>query len=295
MYRYIEHSGKVRKNSGDVKKPMQTYLRTLSFFQVLICVTMKSKAESVFTGTEGGSVEISCKYEDGYQYTPLYFCRDPCTYSDVLIKTEKADKVFSKGRYTAINIVSVQSFSVTISHLRLKDSGVYYCGVNRWGYDKLSKVKITVSKVSTQNQRSEVTEFPCATTITTASAACSTLYEQTSSTTQFEPSVSSHGPLLAVCGGVLGLILCCVLVTFLILYRKAPTSVTSLKPPASEIQISHPPPDQEDIFHVYDEMLAVYSLAGPARGAESSATYSTIQLPAPADNDFNPYSFVAPH
>lgn len=42
-------------------------------------------------------------------------------------------------------------------------------------------------------------------------------------------------------------------------------------------------------------MLAVYSLAGPARVAESSATYSTIQLPAPADNDFKPYSLEAPH
>ncbi|XP_047655898.1 CMRF35-like molecule 9 isoform X2 [Tachysurus fulvidraco] len=305
MYSYIEHCGEVRKKSGDVKRPMQTYLRTLSFFQVLICVTMKSKAESVFTGTEGGNVDISCKYAEGYKYTPMYFCRHPCTYSNVLIKSEKANVAVSKGRYTAINTVSVRSFSVTIKHLIIKDSGVYYCGVDKWGYDKLTKVKLTVSEVtapesthapvSGQNQRSEVTKFPSATIITTATAACSTLYEQTSSTTQFQPSVNSHGQLLAVCVGVLGLILCCVLVTLLILYRKAPKSVTSLKPPASEIQISHPPLDQEDIFHVYDEMLAVYSLAGPARGAESSATYSTIQLPAPVDNDFNPYSLVSPH
>ncbi|XP_027030519.2 CMRF35-like molecule 1 isoform X2 [Tachysurus fulvidraco] len=287
---------------------MQTYLRALPFFQVLICVTMKSKAESVFTGTEGGSVDISCKYAEGYKYTSMYFCHDPCTYSDVLIKSEKADQVTSKGRYSAINSVSGRSFSVTIRHLVLKDSGVYYCGVDKWGYDKLTKVKLTVSEVhvtvpvsthapvSTQNQRSEVTtSYNSYEQVTTASAACSTLYEQMSSTTQFQPSVNSHEQLLAVCGGVLGLILCYLLVTFLLVYRKAPTSVTSLEPPASEIQLSHPPPDQEDIFHVYDEMLAVYSLAGPARGVESSATYSTIQLPAPADNDFNPYSLVAPY
>lgn len=120
--------------------------QTFFFLSVLICVTMKSKAESDLTGTEGGSVDISCKYAEGYQYTPMYFCRDPCTYSNVLIKSEMADTFVSKGRYTAINTVSGRSFSVTIRHLILKDSGVYYCGVDKWGYDKLTKVKLTVSE-----------------------------------------------------------------------------------------------------------------------------------------------------
>ncbi|XP_053479903.1 CMRF35-like molecule 5 isoform X3 [Ictalurus furcatus] len=253
MYSYCAEFG---KKAGDVQKTMQTFLRTLSFFQVLICMTMKIKAESVFTGTEGGSVDISCQYPDGYQYTPMYFCRDPCSYSDVLIQSVKADTVISEGRYTALNTLSTRSFSVTIRQLTLKDSGVYYCGVDKWGKDKLTKVKLTVSEavptvstrapVSRQNQIPEVTESPCATTVITATAA------------------------------------------LLILYRKKSTHITTLKPAAPAIQISHPPPDQENICHVYDEMLAVYTLAGPPVGDESSATYSTIQLPAPADNDCSP-------
>ncbi|XP_053481346.1 CMRF35-like molecule 5 [Ictalurus furcatus] len=117
---------------------MQRFLWTLSLFQVLICVTMKSKAESVFTGTEGGSVDISCQYPDGYQYTPMYFCRDPCSPFDVLIKSVKADTVVSKERYSAVNTLSARSFSVTIRHLTLNDSGVYYCGMDTWGKDKLT-------------------------------------------------------------------------------------------------------------------------------------------------------------
>ncbi|XP_053091877.1 CMRF35-like molecule 5 [Pangasianodon hypophthalmus] len=314
MCSYIAHCAEFGKKAGDVQKTMQTFLMSLSFFQVLICVTMKSKAESVFTGTEGGSVDISCKYDDGYQYTPMYFCRDPCTSSHVLIRSEKADMVDSKGRYTALNTVSARRFSVTIRHLTLKDSGVYYCGVDKWGFDKLTKVKLTVSKavptistcapVSRQNQSPEVTEFPRATTVITAGrdhkhiyifSDSSTLHEQASSTAPPRHALDPLGQLLVVCGGVLGLMLCCVLAALVILYRKTSTNITSLKPAAPEIHISNPPPDHEDICHVYDEMLAVYSLAGPAIGDDSSATYSTIQLPAPVDNDCSPNSLVAPH
>ncbi|XP_034162383.2 CMRF35-like molecule 1 [Pangasianodon hypophthalmus] len=180
-YSYMVHCAEFRKNAGDVQKTMPTFLSTLFCFQVLICVTMKSKAESVFTGTEGGSVDISCKYADGYQYTPMYFCRDPCTSSThVLIRSETADMVDSKGRYTALNTVSKRCFSVTIRHLTLKDSGVYYCGVDKWGFDELTKVKLTVSKavptvsthapVSRVNQSPEATEQPDASTMITATA-----------------------------------------------------------------------------------------------------------------------------
>lgn len=56
----------------------------------------------------------------------------------------------------------------------------------------------------------------------------------------------------------------------------------------TECHFSHTLSNKENICHVYDEMLAVYTLAGPPVGDESSATYSTIQLPAPADNDCSP-------
>ncbi|XP_053481345.1 CMRF35-like molecule 5 isoform X2 [Ictalurus furcatus] len=167
---YISHCAEFSKKAGDVQKIMQRFLWTLSLFQVLICVTMKSKAESVFTGTEGGSVDISCKYPAGYQYTPMYFCRDPCSPFDVLIKSVKADTVVSKERYSAVNTLSARSFSVTIRHLTLNDSGVYYCGMDTWGKDKLTIVKLTVSEVSRQNQSPEATEQSDASTMITATA-----------------------------------------------------------------------------------------------------------------------------
>ncbi|XP_036434623.1 CMRF35-like molecule 8 [Colossoma macropomum] len=227
---------------------MQTIQRILSLFQVLVCVELKSQIGNVFTGTEGGCVEISCNYPDGYHYMSHYFCRHPCSHSDVLIKAEAADKVTSEGRYSILNTVSTRSLSVTIRNLRLGDSGVYYCGVDKWGKDILSEVEVTVRK-----------ELP-------------------------------------VYGGVFGLLLCCVLAALVVLYRRpSNTHITSLKAPAQENETSDSPLAQEEVCHVYYEMLAVYSLAGPANEENSSGTYSIIHYTCSTEEECSTYSLIAPH
>ncbi|KAG9270825.1 CMRF35-like molecule 5 [Astyanax mexicanus] len=119
---------------------------TWSSAHILMGLAVQTKTVPVFTGTEGGSVEIYCRYRDSYQYSKQYFCRAPCRYSDVLIETQKADIVVSKGRYSILNTVTALSVSVTIKNLRLTDSGVYYCGVDQWGSDTLTEVQISVKK-----------------------------------------------------------------------------------------------------------------------------------------------------
>uniref|UniRef100_A0A3B1JLB9 Immunoglobulin domain-containing protein n=1 Tax=Astyanax mexicanus TaxID=7994 RepID=A0A3B1JLB9_ASTMX len=125
---------------------MKSYQSFLLLFQVLMALAAQKKTVPVFTGTEGGSVDINCRYKDSYIYSKQYFCRAPCSNSDVLIETQKADIPVSKDRYSILNTVSTRSVSVTIKNLRLTDSGVYYCGVDQWGSDTLTKVEISVKK-----------------------------------------------------------------------------------------------------------------------------------------------------
>ncbi|KAL6459045.1 hypothetical protein MHYP_G00325170 [Metynnis hypsauchen] len=124
---------------------MSSLLGILSLFQVLTYVTMTDKTKDIYVGAEGCTVEIYCSYPEGYQDYIKYFCRDPCTYNDVLTKSNGSDTVMSEGRFTVQDKVSELSFVITIRNLLREDSGVYYCGVEKGGYDIMSKVKVFVS------------------------------------------------------------------------------------------------------------------------------------------------------
>ncbi len=107
---------------------------------VLTGVLMKS--EDVYVRTEGETVDIRCTYPDDHIHTSKYFCRHPC--KSVLIKSAKGGQVVSNGRYSLTDITSARVFTVSIKHLRLTDSGVYYCALDQWFSDTKNKVHLSV-------------------------------------------------------------------------------------------------------------------------------------------------------
>lgn len=96
------------------------------------------------SGAEGETVEFKCSHPDDYKYTPKYFCRDPCRSRDVLITSRKSDEFVSVGRYSVFDSTNAKAFSVMIKNLQLRDAGVYYCGLDQWGRDTLTKVVLKV-------------------------------------------------------------------------------------------------------------------------------------------------------
>ncbi|XP_053713485.1 CMRF35-like molecule 5 [Synchiropus splendidus] len=91
------------------------------------------------TGKEGEDITITCSHSNAYGNTK-YFCRGECDYKDILITSE--------GPNTAKYHITDRGndFDVTIYNLEVKDSGLYWCGIDRVGVDTYTRVDLTVEK-----------------------------------------------------------------------------------------------------------------------------------------------------
>ncbi|XP_051950775.1 CMRF35-like molecule 1 isoform X2 [Xyrauchen texanus] len=236
---------------------MKTWLKILCL-SVFSSVLMKSG--NIWVGTEGEEVYIRCQYPDKHKYTPKYFCRDPCTSSNVLIKTDRIDQVVSDGRYYAMNTVSANSFDVSIRKLNRKDAGVYYCGLDQWFRDTLIKVELsvrpapanppltTLTPVFSSTKSNEHTQTVSTWTTTHEYAAHNShtnerllpTVQSTGSTDLIKSSVN----VIVVCAVVLVLLVFWSLVALVFLYRRR--SIRSLKTPTPENSAQ----DQPDLNQV---------------------------------------------
>ncbi|XP_059379555.1 CMRF35-like molecule 5 isoform X2 [Carassius carassius] len=283
---------------------MKVHLKILSVFVVLTGVLMKTG--NVYEGTVGESVEIRCSYREDYKYIPKYFCRHPCYSNHVLIKSAKTDQVVSDGRYSLINTVSARFFSVTIRHLRLTDSGVYYCGIDKWFSDTKNKVHLSVRPAAPVNrsthtpENTQITHIWTTTLTSTDTSNKSDSYEQfspTSSTVQSKESTPleiDSVSIPVVCAGVLVLLVFGVLVALVSLCRKRSELKSRFQDSPDLNQVSQ---TVYDVHHLYDEIVAENSPAGPARNGDSSIIYSTVQHcdPAPQNDVKGLYSRITHH
>ncbi|XP_042622233.1 CMRF35-like molecule 5 [Cyprinus carpio] len=105
----------------------------------------------------GETVTIICFYS--WASTNIkYFCRDPCKDSkDILVKSDQSPT----GRYT-LKDSGEGTFTVNITDLQESDSGIYWCGVDRYGFDTYQKVNLTVSNDSDTNTNRPTTPKPAA-------------------------------------------------------------------------------------------------------------------------------------
>ncbi|XP_076131851.1 uncharacterized protein LOC143114224 [Alosa pseudoharengus] len=272
---------------------MKTFLWILSFFFVQTGVLTTSIRVS---GTEGGRVELTCPYPDQHIYTPKYFCREPCGRSDVLITSGDGDK---KGRYLAVDTTSARTFSVIIYNLRLADAGVYYCGLSQWGSDTKTKVVLTVSKAPAPVSPPSTTKPPTHLQDTTSSTVPPTETQSNQSASSTIHSTTPSNDLLygeavvtMVCGESLAVLVSCVLLSLVILYRKRIAAgkthgLTSSASAAANQTPAAPPQAAEDAVHVYDEMMeltvgAVQFYSEPQ--GEPSDPYSLVQPTALSHN-----------
>uniref|UniRef100_A0A672HIW3 Immunoglobulin domain-containing protein n=1 Tax=Salarias fasciatus TaxID=181472 RepID=A0A672HIW3_SALFA len=90
----------------------------------------------VVTAVEGQEVEIKCVHSNAASNVK-YFCSRPCGDEDVLVTSKRPHK---DGKFRIRD--KGNTFYVTVSKLRLEDSGTYWCGIERVGVDTYTQVDI---------------------------------------------------------------------------------------------------------------------------------------------------------
>ncbi|XP_070827880.1 polymeric immunoglobulin receptor-like [Chaetodon trifascialis] len=94
---------------------------------------------------EEGLVSFSCLYESQDENSLKYICRGNQT-STCLQQAVITSDSQQKGQFSLTDDKSSRKFTVTISRLTMKDSGLYLCGVQHTGLDVFSAVELEVKE-----------------------------------------------------------------------------------------------------------------------------------------------------
>ncbi|XP_022518979.2 CMRF35-like molecule 1 isoform X1 [Astyanax mexicanus] len=117
---------------------------TLHVLCCLLCALSKEEVMAVLQveGTEGKDLNITCTHS--WASTNIkYFCRWNCIEMEVLIRSKGVGRTAQSGRYSLYDRGG-GSYTVTIARLMKRDSGKYWCGVERNGLDTFHELLLKV-------------------------------------------------------------------------------------------------------------------------------------------------------
>ncbi|XP_056628320.1 CMRF35-like molecule 5 isoform X2 [Triplophysa dalaica] len=248
-------------------------MKIVCLFIVFSGVLMKSGND--YERTVGQTVDIRCPVPDEYTSTPKYFCRDPCASKNVLIQTEKTDLVVSAGRYSVVFTLNSKTFAVTIRHLTLNDSGVYYCGIDKWFGDKQIKVKLSVKAPASSFSSTDTPKDTVSTWMKTDSSADSSssppTFHSTNSKAQTEYVETNSVKMSVVWAGVFILLVFLGLVALVCFNRRSKSKCKDENGKAVQDASNHKQAVEDD------ETIILYSLVDAPKRVHSSLIYSTVQ------------------
>uniref|UniRef100_A0AAY5F5N2 Ig-like domain-containing protein n=1 Tax=Electrophorus electricus TaxID=8005 RepID=A0AAY5F5N2_ELEEL len=115
----------------------------LLVYGCLSCISVTGDSTNEVTAYSGGGVRIKCKYEEEHKTNNKYFCKGESTPCADQIKT--GPWAF-QGRFSLHDNTEKKMFVVTITALRIEDTGQYCCGIESVGSDPFTVVQLTVSK-----------------------------------------------------------------------------------------------------------------------------------------------------
>ncbi|XP_059125793.1 CMRF35-like molecule 7 [Peromyscus eremicus] len=110
------------------------------------CLSIQGPA--LVRGPEKGSVTVLCRYSSRWRGNNKWWCRganwNTCR---VLIQTKGSEKERKSGRLSIRDNWRDNSLLVTMEMLKQNDTDTYWCGIERFGTDRGTRVKVTVYSV----------------------------------------------------------------------------------------------------------------------------------------------------
>uniref|UniRef100_A0A8C3IZ32 Immunoglobulin domain-containing protein n=1 Tax=Chrysemys picta bellii TaxID=8478 RepID=A0A8C3IZ32_CHRPI len=97
------------------------------------------------SGPLGGSVSVQCQYDGWYQNYKKYWCRGEDRSSCyIAIQTNSSEAEVVKDRVSIQDNHTQFTFTVTMGSLALGDQDIYWCGIEKSGFDKMFAVNVSV-------------------------------------------------------------------------------------------------------------------------------------------------------
>ncbi|CAJ1052721.1 CMRF35-like molecule 5 isoform X1 [Xyrichtys novacula] len=187
--------------------------------QLYVYFCLLSALRTVMTltvnGRVGGHLTFKCSnwnVSSNVKHNVKYFCSNPCKNDKQIIVKAESEKSKLKDRIEIVN--SGEILYVTFFNLQKSDSGKYYCGVERGGWDSYIEVDLTVKDAKpSRPKKTPETVSDMETTSPSASTNGSTVFTDmptTNETLNMTTSIASasHGAgyALYLIVGLIGLI-----------------------------------------------------------------------------------------
>ncbi|KAF7470793.1 Hypothetical predicted protein [Marmota monax] len=101
------------------------------------------------SGPERGSLTVQCNYTSGWKTHKKYWCRGAVWRGcKTLVKTTGSEQEVKKDRVSIRDDQENLTFMVTMEDLRRDDADIYWCAIERSGYDLKFPVDVTIDPVS---------------------------------------------------------------------------------------------------------------------------------------------------
>nr|XP_048308017.1 CMRF35-like molecule 1 isoform X2 [Myodes glareolus] len=99
---------------------------------------------NMVSGHERGSLTVRCRYHSKWKNYMKYWCRGAdWSACETLVKTDM-EQLVKKDRVSIRDDQTDFVVTVTMEELRISDAGVYWCGIERTGFDHKFKVNVNI-------------------------------------------------------------------------------------------------------------------------------------------------------